>query len=106
VLSAPISGPFDPLFLFAPLALGAIVVLLSLSRAEVLARSAGCSKGRFLWFWFLLNTGVGYLIIFQEQLGTVLHWQSAWILLIVLFVLGVTWQFWRGRNQGTNQNRD
>jgi hypothetical protein len=34
----------------------------------------------FYGVWFML--GMGYLILWQEQVGSLLHWRSAWIALI------------------------
>jgi len=45
-------------------------------------------------FFFVL--GIGYLILWQDQLGSLLHWRPVWILLIVVWgVLLACLAWWR-----------
>jgi len=46
-----------------------------------------------LCFLFAFVAGEGYVILGQDQIGKFLHWESAWILLIVLLFVGFAYQF-------------
>jgi hypothetical protein len=98
-----IPDPLDPLFLLAPPVLGGIAVLLGFGSIRVLARSGTFAARRLLGFLFIFITGELYIIFWQEQIGKLLHWDSAWILLILFWFVGLAFEFWRGRRQSISE---
>ena len=95
-------GPADQLFLFAPPTIAAIVLVLGYASLKVIARSGKFSLMRILCYVFAFFTALLYIILWQDQIGKLLHWESAWILLIVLLFAGVAYQFWRSRRKGAS----
>ena len=86
---AALIDPARQILLFAPPILAAIVVVLGYGRIKILARSGTFTTRRTVCFLFAFVAGECYVILGQDQIGKLLHWESAWILLIVLLFRGV-----------------
>ena len=90
----------DPFAIFAPPIVTVIVILLGYSQARRIRRGKPLSSfQRKLMFYFpLFVLGMGYAIMLQDHLAALLHWEKAWIAVMVAWgalLAGIAWARYR-----------
>jgi hypothetical protein len=90
----------DPFDLLMPPVVTLAVLVLGYSQSRMIRRGQPLSsiKRKLLFYGPAFTLGMGYAIILQDQIGTLLHWRNGWIAVIVVWgalLAAVAWMRYR-----------
>lgn len=90
----------DPINILAPpiVAVGFLLLVWTSDRTITRGRPLTPHMKKVLLYSFFFVLGIGYLILWQDELGLFFHWRSAWIFLILTWgamLASIAW--WRHR---------
>lgn len=92
----------DPFDLLAPPVLTGILLILGYlwSRAVRRGQSLSSHQRKMLAYAGIFSLGMTYIIMLRQTLGRALHWQQAWILILIGWGITLAVFAWYGHRRG------